>query len=365
MKRIVSRHAVILGVLGLLTGSVAALDACSSSSGNNGGFGGDSGSSNDDGAANAACTSMDALQIIFSPMYSAYIPGDSTQVFQIPAVVNGMDNTGITWTASPASAVTFAADTTTGGTMITMAAAPASPVTITANASGQCGTSQLTITPATMAQWSAGSARYNSNTPLLPQCVFFHGGQGFGGGGGMHDGGFPMHDGGGFGGFTCPDAGPACTQCHGPTANAMFGFQDIAHTPQQTGGFSDTDMINIITQGQVPGCGTSGTCEDGGYFDPTIFPTNDAGLIAGQTPYEFWHSFHQWDDIQGSDQESMVIYLRSLTPTSQGGTSDFGGHYDGGGHHHDGGYHHDGGGGPPPPANDSGTTPPESDAAGD
>ncbi len=64
------------------------------------------------------------------------------------------------------------------------------------------------------------------------------------------------------------DGGTACTNCHGPTAT-NGPFKTVSHTPEQTGGFSDTDLANIILNGEVP---------DGGYFDPTVLvPSCDGG----------------------------------------------------------------------------------------
>ncbi len=317
MRQPHSTKTLCAALLASLCSGASALQACSSSSSTTG-FANDAGGSSDTavapveaGGGTTACTSTSALQILFNPMYSAF---DGAHSFQIPAIVNGASNTGLSWSASPASAVTIAPDPSSGGVLITMQQAPSSPVTITANAGGQCGTATLDITSATAAQWQTGNARYNSGVPFYPQCV-------------VKNLPFPPPDGG------CPDAGPACTNCHGPTAMAQFGFQDIAHTPEQTGGFSDQDMIGIFTQGVVPGCGTTGACKDGGYFDPTIISIPDGG----PTAYEVWHSFHQWTDIQGPDQQAMVVYLRSLTPTPQTGSSNFGGGRPG-----------DGGFGPPP-----------------
>ena len=76
---------------------------------------------------------------------------------------------------------------------------------------------------------------------------------------------------------------------------------------------------------------------DGGYFDPTvIIPTCDGGATCTALAYERWSSFHQWDDIQPDQLPGIICYLRSLTPTPQNGSSNFGGG-GGGGHHHDGG----------------------------
>jgi hypothetical protein len=303
MVRVLSGKGVVLGILAAATGVVAVLAACSSSSSpTTGGLGGDGGG----GTGTQACTNNSALQIVFSPMYSAYEPSHK---YQIPAVVNGIDPSVVSWSASDTSVVDLAPDMDTGGTMITVKGA--GMVTITANANGLCGSSVLNITSAQSSDWDMGNARYNNGVPLDFRCIM---------------GSPTTRDGG-----PCPDAGPACTNCHGPTANAGFGFNDISHTPEQTGGFSDQDLIDIIANGVVP---------DGGYFDPSI------------VQYPLWQQFHQWKDIQGPAAQGMVVYLRSLTPESQNGSANFGGHYDGGGGHHDGGFHGEGGG--PPPGQDSG-----------
>lgn len=144
------------------------------------------------------------------------------------------------------------------------------------------------------------------------------------------------------GSFFEEEGGTACTNCHGPTG--MTAFNDVAHTPEQTGGFSDQDLIDIIVNGEVP---------DGGYFDPSVIIAGCDGGTCAQRAYNLWHSFHQWSDIQPDQYNGMVTYLRSLAPADQNGTSNFGGHH-----------HRDGGGGPPP-VNDSGGPPPTSDASSD
>ena len=98
-------------------------------------------------------------------------------------------------------------------------------------------------------------------------------------------------------------SGPACTNCHGETATNS-AFTDVSHTPEQTGGFSDQDLLNIILHGDFP---------DGGYFDPSI------------VAYKAWHAFHQWDDISadGGQQLGIITYLRSLTPEPQKGEANF------------------------------------------
>jgi hypothetical protein len=154
-----------------------------------------------------------------------------------------------------------------------------------------------------------------------------------GGGGGLR-----ATDGGSF---YERDGGTACTNCHGPTAT-NGPYRDVSHTPEQTGGFSDQELIGIFTGGMIP---------DGGYFDPSVITsTCDGGtdtitipeeqqaiqvaaaaaaartrpvypLGCAQEAYETWHAFHQWTDIDTSEQPGVICYLRALQPEAQNGTS--------------------------------------------
>lgn len=295
MSRVSNRAFIAVGIGFTIVG--AGVLACSSSTSGGGGGGG-----------STACTEPNALTIEFSPMYSAY---DGTHMFQIPAIVTGLS--GATWSVSDPTAASLAADTETGGTMITITKGGVNTVTVNAQVGDLCGSATLNITQNAATDWQIGNARYNDGNAI-------HFGPPGSGDAGM---------------TTTPDAGPACTQCHGPTADA--GFKDIAHTPQQTGGFSDQDLINIVVNGEVPGWNDDGTSSaDAGYFDPSIIP------------YQEWHHLHQWSDITTDEQAGIVVYLRSLTPTAQTGSADFGGH--GGG---DGG-HYGGMGGPPGSGSGSG-----------
>jgi cytochrome c551/c552 len=328
-----------LGTMAVALGSLAiTVGGCSSSSnsattGTGSGTGSGSGTgTGGDAAAAAACTS-NFLTVSFAPMYSAVIPGDTTHTFQIPAIVTGINAAGVaqtTWSASNNS-VSLAADPTTGGILITMSpTGTAGTVTITANAGGGlCGQSTLNITSATLADWQAGSDRYNNGVALS--------GLGPSGAGG------PQPDGG---------AVFACTDCHAPKGtDAGPGFNDVAHTPEQTGGYSDEQLLGIVQSGEVPGWSTdAGPAADAGYFDTSI------------VPYRQWHRFHQWG-LTTAEQKGIVVYLRSLTPAAQTGTSNFGGF----GPPPDGGYphHHDGGpgGGQPDATVGSGSGSGTADAA--
>lgn len=65
---------------------------------------------------------------------------------------------------------------------------------------------------------------------------------------------------------------------------------------------------------------------DGGYFDPTVLIANcDGGATCTAQAMALWHSFHRWSDITSDELPGVICYLRSLTPESQNGTSNFGG----------------------------------------
>jgi len=288
--------AIGIGVGGCAIG--AAVAACSSSSSNAGGTGG---TSPDGSTAGGACSMPNSLTIAFNPMYSAFIPGSNVQTFLVPAVVKGVSGASVTWSASDMTAVGLQTDSSTGGTTITVL----KPGTVTINAqigSTLCGSALLTVTQNTEDDWTAGNMRYNNGVALINPYMM-------GGDGGMPQAPPP-------GGFMIPSAsdpsplepadggpGPACTNCHGPTAT-MGIFQGIEHTPEQTAGFSDQELIDIVVNGIIP---------DGGYYDSTIIP------------YEYWQFFHKWRDLTDAQQKGIVVYLRSLTPSAQNGKLDFGG----------------------------------------
>jgi hypothetical protein len=311
------------------------------------------------------------IPIIFSPMYSAYIPMSMAQTFQIPAVTG--DGNAATWSLSDPTQANMqpqsfeSGGVTTPGVMITISGVGAGnngaettgTVTVIATEGTECGSATLTITQNTEDDWNIGNTRYNNGNNL--HIIIPDGGAGhfqppdggFGEGGfKFPDGGFPEGGFGGGGGFHLPDGGSpyetdggtACTTCHGPTAT-NFRYVDVSHTPEQTGGFSDEDLQNIILHGIIP---------DGGYFDPSVIRTTcDAGTTVlgpgmpqcGLYAYAEWQGFHTWTDITSDEIPGVICYLRALTPEAQNGGSNFGG---GGGHHHDGGAPH---------GSDSGTGP--------
>jgi hypothetical protein len=282
-------------------------------------------------------------------MYSAVVPGSSAHTFQVPAIVAGVSPSAVMWKAS-SNDVTLQGDPSTGGVLITMnpegvaAGSTTTQVTIYAFAGGSCGQATLNITTTTNGAWDAGAARYNDGVPIPT---------------GMDQGMV----------FNPPDGGLriACANCHTPQAATADGgtprglgsINDVAHTPEQTGGFSDQQLLDIVQNGTVPGWSPDGSAPaaDAGYFDPTI------------VDYRVWNRFHRWN-LTSAETTGIVTYLRALTPESQGGTANFGGFGgghpppDGGYHFPDGGFpHHFHDGGPMGPGMGTGTGAENGDAA--
>jgi hypothetical protein len=253
------------------------------------------------------------IPIEFSPMYSAYISTNAIQTFSIPAVT--ADHCPATWSLSDPSQADLHAEgfafgsVTQPGAMVTMKGTGGSTgpessgqVTVIATeADGTCGASVLTITQNTPNDWTIGNARYTQGVSLHA-------------GGTEPDGGTA---------FTESDGGTPCVTCHSSTVKTGE-YTDVAHTPEQAGGFSDEEMKSIVLYAQVP---------DGGYFDPAVIDSTCTGAgttlspsmpACAQSAYATFQSFHQWSDI-GSDQiAGMICKLRSLIPEGQAGTSNFG-----------------------------------------
>jgi hypothetical protein len=288
------------------TGGAGTSGGAGAAAGNGGAGTGAAGTTTSDLDASTAMGSCpkSAFKILFNPMYSAY---DGMHTFQLPAVVNDIDPTAVTieWSASDPSMVALEPDPTTGGVMITMQ--KAGTVSIIASAGGLCGSSLLTITDATPDDWTAGSDRYNDGVDLTRVPI----GRGPG----------PARDASAAADGAAANQA-ACTNCHGDNATDLT-FKTVQHTPEQTGGFSDADLINIFEHAIVPA---------GGYFDTSI------------VTYTLWQTFHKWDP--GDAEKGLVVYLRSLTPTAQTGTSNFGGAFDGGPRGNRDGGVREGGGGP-------------------
>jgi hypothetical protein len=217
----------------------------------------------------------EGLQILFPTAYSAF---DGVHEFKLPATVSGVK--GVKWSVSDPNLVDLEPSTSGSDVMMTMKGV--GQVTIFAKAGSLKSSASLTIREATADQYEAGKARYNDGV------VWQKGG--------------PNKD--------DPQRKLlACTNCH-------QGQADVEHTPTQTGGYSDQDLINIFTKGQKPD-----------------------GIPQRVMPFERWHQLHQWQ-MTDVERDGLIVYLRALPPKSQGPV-DFmgrgGGHRDGGSGHWDGG----------------------------
>ncbi len=257
------------------------------------------------------CATPDGLPIKFNPMYSGF---DGVHSYKVPSFVEGVDPASVTWGSSDPTMVDIQPYVT--GIMITTK--KAGDVTIVARSGSMCGSAPLHITQFAADDWNAGNARYNNAGALnlcLDASVFdVDVPEGFDGNvSGFDASGYLTGDAGNCmnlpAGLTNPFEcmpPPACTNCHGSVGNGMlFGmtlFADVAHTPEQTGGFSDSDLVNVFVHGTVPA---------GGYFDDSIIC------------YSNWHQFHTWTDINTpAEQKGVIAYLRSLTPMQQLGCFD-------------------------------------------
>ncbi|HEY2516556.1 MAG TPA: hypothetical protein VGI39_37055 [Polyangiaceae bacterium] len=324
------RKAFSLALVGAAIGGTALVQACSATP--DGGGGSSGGTQNGQNQAaqcaagnNAVSTTAGScknptIPIVFSSMYSAYVPGDSLRSFSIPVVTQ--DGCPVTWSVSDPSQVILHAESfgaggaTTPGAMLTTkgtggAKGPETTGEVTVYATdstGACGAAVLTITQNTDDDWSIGNARYANGVSLHL------------GGSGPATGPYAQADGGSF---QESDGGTACASCHSQTVKTGQ-YADVAHTPEQAGGFSDTEMKDIILSGEVA---------DGGYFDPSVIDPSctTAGTTlspsmasCGLAAYAKFRAFHQWPDIGADQVPGMICYLRSLPPEGQAGTSNFG-----------------------------------------
>ncbi len=256
-----------VAVLALLS----VLGACSSSDdGDDDDNGGSSGSAGDNGGgagmAAPVGNELDA-DMMFSPMYSAYDGGEHT--FKVPAIVNGY--TGVTWSAEDPSMVDLVQ---TGENSVMITTRAAGSTRIIARAGGLSGSAMIHITEANPADWVLGEQRYNNGVPLPDFSAMQAAGAG----------------------IMIPDD-LSCRNCHGGGADAL----SVEHTPQQTGGYSDEELIAIFTMGQKP-------------------PT--AGWRSG-IPMFIYTMLHTWSATE-EEKRGIIAYLRSMEPMSQG-EIDFGG----------------------------------------
>jgi hypothetical protein len=211
------------------------------------------------------------LDVLFPVAYSAF---DGVHKFKVPATVAGVK--GLNWSANPAEAVDIQPNTS--GSEVLITTKRDGVVTITAsNGKGSCGTAKLTIAKVDAELYDIGQARYANG-------VVYSRGRGDGGAREAGTGG--------------SDAGAAslaaCTNCH------ATGGSDYEHTPTQTAGYSDADLVNIFTKAQKP-----------------------PGVPQRVMTLERWQRIHMWTMTE-DEKAGLIVYLRALEPKAQGAV-DWGG----------------------------------------
>jgi hypothetical protein len=225
----------------------------------------------------AACSSSDSgeenltdgseLEILFPKMHSAF---DGQHDFRVPAKVVGVKN--VKWSAEPADAVVLEKQ---GDGSVLITTKKAGDVKIIAKAGNLKATAPLTILQTTPDAWKEGSERYNNG--VIRQR------------GGRREAGAPR-------GERMTDPALACTNCHAKGGKG----NDVEHTPMQTAGYSDEELIKIFSEGTKP-----------------------EGVAMRTTSRERWQKMHKWT-MEPEEKTGIIVYLRSLEPEAQG-EIDFGG----------------------------------------
>jgi hypothetical protein len=127
----------------------------------------------------------------------------------------------------------------------------------------------LTISQAKASEWDAGDARYNNEEMKLEK--------------------LPMTT----CGLVLPmDPPRSCSSCHTPLSGIAF-----EHTPTQTAGYSDDQLVKIFTGGAKPAGGTF----------------NSPFLRAAPMPDCIYNEFHTWE-MSDEEKKGVVWKLRSLSP---------------------------------------------------
>lgn len=252
------------------------------------------------GAALVGCGGDDDVFIIehwptiqFSPMYSAFGGTHSYSVTPYVPAANPAAKDGdpvlastLKWSVDPKFGSLEEFSDIPAAIKITTRAAGKTVVYVTgktASGSPVRDGSALTIRSATDEDWDKGEARYNSgprvdlgSLEIAPEVADSDAGA-----------------------HTCALASEphltqpqdaACTGCHS-------GPDSVPHTPAQTAGYSDEQLIAIVTQG----------------MKPAGYAFNSALLKALPQPDCVFAKFHDWS-IEEDDKVGLILKLRSLPP---------------------------------------------------
>jgi hypothetical protein len=245
-------------------------------------------SSSDEGAA---AGTIRANLISFSPMFSAFDEAHEYAVTpSVPsAAENSMDSdpvmaSTLKWEVDQAFVKRDEFPELANSVKLTTKKAGKTVVKVTAKTiSGTAvrGEAPLTISAAAQAEWDAGEARYN-NGMMIPwmRPAMAAAGEG--------TCGLPVT-------IELPTMS-ACGNCH----NNMNSQFTVEHTPTQTAGYSDEDLINIFTTGQKP----------------AGFVFNSPFLRNAPMPDCIYKAFHTWE-MTDDEKKGIIWKLRSITPKVQ------------------------------------------------
>jgi hypothetical protein len=265
-------------------------------------------------AAVAGCGSSDdssggggpirANLIQFSPsMYSAF---GGSQTYSLTPFVPAADPakmdsdpvvaTSIKWAVDTKIAKQEPFDAVPGAIKLTTTGTGSSTVSLTATTMSGAkirAESKLNVSKASDEEWAKGDARYSGGQNIDFASMFR----------GMM--GMMPPAGGGVCGlpFNIMQNLPkeaSCTNCHNTSASALA----VEHTPMQTAGYSDDQLIAIFTQGMKPA----------GYQFNSIFLKMLPQL--GGDPSCVYSMFHTWQ-IDEETKRGIVLKLRSITPMKQ------------------------------------------------
>jgi uncharacterized low-complexity protein len=252
-------------------------------------------------AAAAGCSSSDDSKsaglllprlISFSPMYSAF--DDNAHEYALTPSVPSAAATSkdadpvvaasIKWDVDAAFVKRDEFPELANSVKLTTKKTGETTVKVTAKTlSGQSvrGEAKLTISKASQSEWDAGEARYNNGmmiTWMRPTMAAS----------GEGTCGLPVT-------IDLPKTS-ACGNCHNSMANAI----SVEHTPTQTGGYSNEDLVNIFTTGAKPAGGTF----------------NSPFLKNAPMPDCIYAAFHTWE-MTDDEKKGIVWKLRSIAPRVQ------------------------------------------------
>jgi len=212
-----------------------------------------------------------SLHLTYSPMYSAFVEGHEAQVV-VQLASRSLRDKGAKFSSSDPT-VAAVSDTPYGATVTVK---KGGTVAIKVALGDETGVAQLIVRQYSEAQWEVGQARYTVNEPAIV-----------------------VRDGGMLNALAVRDpvtrnpAG-ACATCHGEEAPLL----QVQDTPFQTAGYSDPELIAIITMGVKP----DGTP----WSAPPSYPYGEA---------------HSWSVTQ-EEQQGLVAFLRTKAPQVQAVSGD-------------------------------------------